>query len=409
MSEPTTIEVRDSLADIEAGAWNALDHTGNPFLTHEFLHGLEATDCVGDGTGWYPRHFLLHDDDGGLAAAVPAYLKTHSYGEFVFDWSWAQAFEQHGLNYYPKLIVAIPFTPATGPRLLVRDRTRRDAHGRLLGQAVRQFADAQNCSSAHFLFLTDAEQRLLCGRTPDDARLDDGGRNGSTGLGYLSRLDCQYHWHNHDYPDFDAFLNGCTAKRRKTIRRERRYVAEAGLTITRRFGHTLDEREWGYVHSLYESTYDRKWGMPSLTLDFFRRMGETFGERTLIVFAHDTRVSGEAEPVACAILFRGRDTLYGRYWGCRRQYHSLHFEACYYQGIEHCIEHGIDRFEPGAQGEHKITRGFVPTLTRSAHHVGHPAFRDAIDRYLEEESRHVMARCDGLADLLPFRQELAIP
>ena len=484
MTHTLQIEVRDSLADVPADEWDALDPDGNPFLRHAFLHGLEATGCLGRATGWHPRHVLLRrveDVDDGAAApggsrhggaaddatgkgggdgeddaprpgeligAVPAYVKTNSYGEFVFDWAWADAYQRHGLDYYPKLVAAIPFTPATGRRLLVREDQPYAETVRLLAAAVRRFAMSEGYSGAHFLFLTAGESEILSASpalTADEeaalfdeadaeagvaARADgetgdgteggpDGGTDGERGgepgdgvLGrlveaddHLRRLDCQYHWSNADYGTFDDFLAACTSKRRKTIRRERRHVTDAGLVLERRRGDTLSETEWHEVHGLYRSTYDRKWGNPSLTEAFFRRMGERFGAETLVVLARDPTDEAPIRPVACSIMFRGADTLYGRYWGCRREYNSLHFEACYYQGIEHCIEHGIARFEPGAQGEHKITRGFVPTLTRSAHWIAHPQFRDAIARFLAEEIPHVERRCEGLAELLPFKSD----
>ena len=417
MSQTLQIEVRDSLAEVPAEEWNALAADGNPFLRHEFLHGLEATGCLGRRSGWYPRHFLLRRLEGEvtdaapgageLVGAVPAYLKTNSYGEFVFDWAWADAYQRHGLDYYPKLVSSIPFTPATGRRLLVRPDQPWAETVRTLAAAMRQFAASEECSSVHFLFLTEPESELLSADDAPSAADGDAPSDGASD--HLRRLDCQYHWHDGGYASFEDFLADCTSKRRKTIRRERRHVAEAGLVLERRTGDTLDAREWGEVHRLYRSTYDRKWGSPSLTERFFRRMGETFGEHTLVVLAHDPSDAEPERPVACSIMFGGGDTLYGRYWGCRREYNSLHFEACYYQGIEHCIERGIPRFEPGAQGEHKITRGFVPTLTRSAHWIAHPQFRDAIGRFLAEEVPHVEARCAGLADLLPFRADIPSP
>lgn len=433
--EPTyRIEVRDSLAGVDPAAWDALNRAGYPFLFHTFLHGLETTGCLGQGTGWYPRYFLLRrgrfdaDDDATevpgaeLVGAVAAYVKTHSRGEFVFDWAWADAYQRHGQRYYPKLVAAMPFTPATGPRLLVAAGEPFEPIARLLAGAVRQFAASEDYSSVHWLFVTEAEAALLCGDPdgddpagdPDDApeagaaREDDDEDGATVGLpdadDHLARLDCQYHWRNRGYGDWEAFLAGCTSKRRKTLRRERRHVTEAGLVIERRRGDTLSATEWSDVHALYASTFDRKWGSASLTEGFFHHLGAAFGERTLVVLVHDPADRTPDRPVACSIMFEGDDTLYGRYWGCRREYPSLHFEACYYQGIDHCIERGLATFEPGAQGEHKITRGFEPTLTRSAHWIAHPRFREAIRDYLDEERPHVERRCSGLTELLPFRQ-----
>ena len=369
-----------------------------------------------------------------LVGAVPAYVKTNSYGEFVFDWAWAEAFERHQLNYYPKLVSSIPFTPATGRRLLVRADQPFAETVKLLATAVRQFAVTQGYSGVHFLFVTEAESEVLSAKTPalsdesitdaqdtannderesnEDAVVDDGIELDADLIGldaatdHLKRIDCQYHLHNDDnYTDFDDFLLRCTSKRRKTIRRERRHVRDAGLRLERRLGNTLSEQEWQWVHQFYSSTFDRKWGNPSLTHEFFRQIGKNMGDQVLIVFAYDDAGAEPDWPVACSIMFIGTSTLYGRFWGCRAEYSCLHFEACYYQGIDYCIAHGIKNFEPGAQGEHKITRGFVPTITRSAHYIRHAGFRDAIANFLAQETPFVQQRCTGLTDLLPFKAE----
>ncbi len=425
------IEVRDSLEFIDASQWNALSDSGNPFVLYEFLYSLECTACMGEHNGWYPRYFFLwsSEDDSNreLLAAVPAYIKTNSYGEFVFDWAWAEAYERNGLSYYPKLISSIPFTPATGPRLLIRADQPFAHTGRLLAAALMQFAASQEFSGVHFLFMTKAENDLLCGldTLDSDAKLTAADKraakpqseansesnldepSGEPKLGFMRRVDCQYHWHNDNYDSFDAFLSACTSKRRKTIRRERRHVSDANLTLVRRLGNTLSAQEWEQVHTLYASTYDRKWGNPNLSLEFFIRAGKEMGANILIVFAYEgnpDQISSLA--VACSIMFVGESTLYGRFWGCNKHYNSLHFEACYYQGIEYCIEHNIANFEPGAQGEHKITRGFEPTITQSAHFIAQADFRGAIQDFLKEETGHIEDRCAGLANLLPFKAEL---
>ncbi len=393
------IEVRDTLESIEASQWNALNDDGNPFLRYEFLFGLEKTECLGEHNGWYPRYFFLWENGTvgkSLLAGVATYVKTNSYGEFVFDWAWAEAYQRHNLDYYPKLVASVPFTPATGRRLLVRADQDYKKTALLLSNGVQQFCQSQQFSSMHWLFITEQETDLL---SP---------LNTSPNSNYLRRIDCQYHWKNANYESFDAFLAQCTAKRRKTIRRERRYVTDAQITLTNRLGNTLSEEEWAWVHKLYQSTFDRKWGNPSLTLAFFKRMGETFGNNILIVFAYNPFTESPDIPVACSIMFIGTKTLYGRFWGCREEHHCLHFEACYYQGIEYCIEHGIQTFEPGAQGEHKITRGFEPTITRSAHYIAHPQFRQAIGDFLAEETPHIEQRCKGLSNLLPFRSDVEI-
>jgi len=434
-----TLDIRSTLDAITAEQWNALNTDGNPFVRYEFLYGLEATDCLGAETGWYPQYFLLwqtndasestdDSENGELVAAMPAYVKTHSYGEFVFDWAWADAYHRHGDDYYPKMICAVPFTPATGPRLLIRDDQPFDAIVDVLVKTACQYANERKFSSLHWLFTSPKDCRALCGdserlltgeldlhhdpalaENSSDNQADkqaDNQAQGDDSVPLLRRMDCQYHWRNQGYQSFDDFLQRCTAKRRKTLRRERRYVTDAGIRLERRLGGSLTDQEWGWAHEFYVSTFDAKWGNPSLTREFFTRMGETFGDSTLVVFAYDPNDEQPDTPVAASIMFQGGNCLYGRYWGCRKEHHCLHFEACYYQGIEHCIENNITRFEPGAQGEHKITRGFVPTLTESVHYIAHPGFRDAIQRYLAEEKIHVRERCTGLADLLPFRSEI---
>ncbi len=417
MTRNMQIEVRDSLAEVTPAQWNALSDDGNPFLRHEFLHTLDVAGCLGEATGWYPRYFLLwigEEDTLELVGAVPAYIKTNSYGEFVFDWAWADAYQSHQQEYYPKLVSSIPFTPATGRRILVRSDMPMESTIKVLASAVRQFADSQEFSSVHYLFLTEAESDILSAVLPvnSDSSLADTGEPQEqtpaldpldTATDHLKRIDVQYHWHNDNYQDFNDFLARCTSKRRKTIRRERRHVSDAGLRLQQRLGNTLSEREWRWVHRFYESTFDRKWGNPSLTRPFFEQIGEQIGDKVLIVFAYDDTDDMPDWPVACSIMFIGTDTLYGRFWGCRAEHNSLHFEACYYQGIDYCITNQIKNFEPGAQGEHKITRGFVPTITRSAHYIRHPGFRDAIANYLAQETPHVQQRCAGLTDLLPFK------
>jgi len=424
MSNHIQIEVRDSLLDVGAAQWNALNDDGNPFLRYEFLHNLQSMGCLGEKTGWYPRYFLLwqgEEPEQQLVGAAATYIKTNSYGEFVFDWSWAEAYERNQMDYYPKLVCSIPFTPATGRRLLTRADQPFGYTVRLLAAGIRQFVLTEELSGGHILFLTEAESEALSGadaqideeraslsqkQTKADEDYDDQSQESAKrrGTDYLRRMDCQYHWHNDNYTDFDDFLARCTSKRRKTIRRERRHVSDANLRLEQRKGSTLSEEEWQWVHQFYTSTFDRKWGNPSLTRRFFEKIGQQMGEQILIVFAYAPDDKMPEWPVACSIMFIGTSTLYGRFWGCRTEFNALHFEACYYQGIEYCIENGIQNFEPGAQGEHKITRGFVPTLTRSAHFISHPQFRDAIENFLSHETPHVQQRCKGLSDLLPFKQ-----
>jgi|AntDeeMinimDraft_5_1070356.scaffolds.fasta_scaffold00361_1 predicted N-acyltransferase len=374
------LEVLKRFDDVDAAEWNAL--AGEfPFLRHEFLSALQRHGCIGRDYGWIPYFLLLRDAPGGtLVAAAPTFLKLNSFGEFVFDFAWAEAYERHGLRYYPKLVAAAPYTPAAGPRLLIAPGHDRDHIAAALAAAVREHAGELGVSSLHWLFPVERDLETL--------RAD----------GLLIRDDIQYHWTNDGYVDFDAFLDAFTSRKRKKARRERRRVHEQGIEIVRRHGSDMDTEEWSLAHHFYASTFEKKWNIPVLTRDFFAELGRTMGDRIVVVFA---RLAGRA--VAAAILFRGGDTLYGRYWGCDADFHSLHFELCYYQGIEYAIEQGLQRFEPGAQGEHKIARGFLPTWTHSAHWIAEPAFRDAIADYLDRERRLLAGHFRELAAGAPFR------
>ena len=378
------LQITTAINRVEADAWNRIAGTGHPFLRHEFLAALERHGCVGEHYGWLPRHLLAHDADGVLIGAVPLYLKDNSYGEFVFDWAWADAYHRHGIPYYPKAVSAIPYTPATGARLLVDPAADRDGVAEALIGLARTLVEQENLSSLHWLF-TDAA---------DTARLQQ--------QGFLPRLGCQFHWHNQGYGDFEDFLARLTSRKRKQLRRERRHVQDAGVELTTLHGHEMNPALWSIMHGFYRSTFEKKSGMPTLSQGFFEELSHTMGEQLVLVFAWH---GGEA--VAGAINFRGDDTLYGRHWGCREDFHSLHFEACYYQGIEYCIRHGLLRFEPGAQGEHKISRGFLPTATWSTHWVRHEGFRGAIGDFLRREQHGMTHYMETLADQSPYRQEVA--
>ena len=378
------IQVVERLDAIDGAQWDALDHRGYPFLRHAFLSALERTRCIGEGTGWSPRVLTLQDDRG-LAGALPAWLKTHSYGEFVFDFAWAQAYTRHGLRYYPKLIAAAPFTPATGPRCLVRSDLDQPLISRQLIQSLAEYADEQELSSAHVLFPAEADRSLL-ERDPE----------------WLMRRDCQFHWRNRGYADFEDFLGSFTADKRKKARRERRRVAEAGITFESRRGSEASPEEILTAWQLHRVTFLRRGNEPYLAAETFLEIARTMGESLLFKFAKH----GD-EIVAVAVFFVGRDTLYGRYWGCTENFHSLHFETCYHQGIEFCIERGLQRFEPGTQGEHKVSRGFAPTFTWSAHRIVEPRFRAAIADYLAREKIGVEQYAAGIAEHVPYKQELA--
>ncbi len=368
-----------SIDDIDPRQWNALTASAPPFLRHEFLAALEHGGCVGAGTGWQPSLLTLSDAQG-LAAAAPAYLKTDSYGEFVFDFVWAEAYRRYGLEYYPKLTVAVPFTPAGGPRLMVRPDRDESTARELLG-ALESLAARQGLSSVHALFL-DEPGRAACERG-----------------GWLLRRDCQFHWTNRAYTSFEHYLESFTAEKRKKARRERRRVQEAGIRFETRFGAELDPPLLDCIYAFHRETFLRHGHEPYLTREFFAEISRTLGESMMVKIAYDRRT-----PVAAAIFFWCPRTLYGRYWGASGEYHSLHFEACYHQGIEFCIERGIERFEPGTQGEHKVSRGFEPSLTWSAHYIADPRFREAIHRFLEQEGGLIEEYADQVRDHVPYRR-----
>jgi predicted N-acyltransferase len=371
--------VHKSIDELDPRQWNALGGDRNPFLRHEFLAALEHTGCIGPGTGWEPCYLTL-SDDVGLAAAAPAFTKTHSYGEFVFDFAWAQAYARFGRRYYPKLAMAVPFTPATGPRLLVRPDLDRAAMGARMLSNVEAHAASRGMSSVHALFL-DEPARAAC---------EQGG--------WLMRRDCQFHWTNRGYASFDAYLETFTAEKRKKARRERRRVAEAGIRFETRMGHELDERQLDQVYAFHRDTFLRHGHEPYLTRAFFSEAARTLGDALMVKLAVHA-----GTPVAASIFFWCQEALFGRYWGAAADFHSLHFEACYHQGIEFCIERGVARFEPGTQGEHKVSRGFEPALTWSAHYIANRQFRDAIEDYLAREGQAVDAYAEEIQGHVPYR------
>jgi hypothetical protein len=375
------IEVAQTLAAVPAADWNRLRGSECLFLRHEFLLALEETGCVGGNSGWYPCHLLLRDDGGRLVGAMPLYQKTSSHGEFVFDWTWADAYRRAGLHYFPKLVSAVPFTPATSPRLLFGTDQNIDVIAAALLGGATELARQIGASSVHVLFPTPGESDLL------------------SRAGFLPRKDCQFHWRNRGYADFDAFLGEFTAEKRKKAKRERRRVAEAGISFVRLTGAEIDAALWTQLMPLYASSFWRRGREPYLNEAFFRRISALMPDNVLAIVA---MLSGA--PVATALCFRSADTLYGRYWGCEGEHHSLHFETCYYQGIEYCIEQGLQSFEPGTQGEHKISRGFVPTETRSAHWLSHPQFATAIDQYLDRERSHIDEYIESARDHVPYRK-----
>jgi predicted N-acyltransferase len=369
----------DSIDTLRPGEWNSLGAQEHPFVRHEFLAALEHTHCVGADGGWEPRYLTLRDARG-LTAAAPAYLKSHSYGEFVFDFAWAQAYERVGRRYYPKLTLAAPFTPATGPRLLVRADVERAAACARLLEELQRYADQHALSGVHALFLDEAARAACAAR------------------GWLLRRDCQFHWRNRGYASFDDYLGTFTAEKRKKARRERRRVAEAGVRFETRFGGELDEALLDHIYALHRDTFLRHGHEPYLTRAFFSEIARVLPEALMVKLAVYQRAV-----VAVAIFFCSREALFGRYWGAAADYHSLHFEACYHQGIEFCIERGIARFEPGTQGEHKVSRGFEPAITWSGHYIADLQFRAAIADYLRREAAAVDAYALEVQGHVPYR------
>ena len=358
------VTVHDSISSIACEDWNALAGNDYPFLQHAFLELAEHTGSVSPDAGWTPRHLTLNDG-GKLRAAMPLYEKSHSWGEFVFDWAWAQAYEQAGLDYYPKLVSAIPFTPAPSTRILKADKSDDEA-ARILLHAAIQLAGDTACSSLHILFPTTDEIPLL-----DEA-------------GLLVRKDCQFHWRNRGYRNFDDFLATFTSAKRKKAKRDRRRVAENGIQFRRLRGAELDNDTWSTVYALIARTFMLRGSLPYFNQAFFEGLSAHLPENILVIMAEK-----DGRPVAAAVFFESDTTLYGRYWGSDGHFDALHFETCYYQGIDYCIASGKQLFEPGTQGEHKISRGFAPVETWSAHWLAHPEFADAIERYLNEEGRHI--------------------
>jgi uncharacterized protein len=370
-----------SIAQINPREWNALAGAAQPFLRHEFLLALEESGCVAPRTGWSPQHLIIEGDGGRPAAAMPLFRKAHSRGEFVFDFSWANAYAEHGLKYYPKLLTAVPFTPVCGPRLLISPHADIAATTQDVVRAVLDHARAEQLSSWHVLFPVDDIA----------AQLED--------AGLILRRDCQFHWFNQGYDSFEAFLATFTAEKRKKAKRERRRVAEAGITFDTRHGGDMDAQLWNTVYAFYADTFYRHGHEPYLNLDFFKRVAMAMPEELMLKIA---RLGGE--PIAVAIFFVGQEALFGRYWGAGGNYHSLHFEACYYQGIEYCIEKKLQRFEPGTQGEHKVPRGFVPTLTRSAHFIADPRFAGAIRDFARREARGVDRYAAAVNEHVPYHR-----
>jgi len=356
----------------------------NPFVAHEFLHSLELSTSVGRRTGWDPRHLVAENAEGHLVGAVPCYLKSNSRGEYVFDRGWAEAYERAGGSYYPKLQVSVPFTPATGPRLLARPGPQAETARATLAAGLVALCGELDASSVHLTFLPEAQARFLAAQ------------------GFLLRTDQQFHWRNAGYASFEDFLAALASRKRKTIRRERAEALANGVSIHWLTGKDLTEAVWDACFAFYIETGSRKWGRPYLTREFYSLIGERMADRILLVMAKRA-----GRWIAGAINFIGPDALYGRHWGAIEHHPMLHFEVCYYQAIDYAIAHGLGRVEAGAQGEHKLARGYLPTTTYSAHFIADPALRRAVADYLSRERAYVAAEGAELATLAPFRKDLA--
>jgi predicted N-acyltransferase len=355
----------------------------NPFVSHEFLSSLEASLSVGPRTGWEPQHLVVETAGGELIGVAPCYLKSHSRGEYVFDHGWAEAFERAGGSYYPKLQVSVPFTPVTGPRLLVKPGPLAAAARTALVKGLTEITTGNRLSSAHLTFMPEADWRALGEQ------------------GFLLRTDQQFHWHNNGYATFDDFLADLSSRKRKAIRRERKDALAPGIEVQWLTGSDLTETVWDAFFAFYMETGSRKWGRPYLTRDFFSIVGQAMGERILLVMA-----KRNGRLIAGAINFIGANALYGRNWGAIEHHPFLHFELCYYQAIDYAIAHKLARVEAGAQGEHKLARGYLPAPTYSAHFIANPGLRRAIDDYLRRERHYVAAAAEELAAAAPFRKDL---
>lgn len=381
MADALQVRFLRSLAEIPAADWDAIAGGDYPFLRHAFLYGLERSGCTTAESGWQPLHLLLTRGERAVGL-LPLYLKGHSWGEYVFDWSWADAWQRLGLAYYPKLVSAIPFTPATGPRLCLAPGEAEAAAWDTALTAIQGFAQDRGVSSWHLLFPEAAVSEALLAR------------------GLPRRRATQFHWFNRGYATFDDFLQTFTSRKRKSLRRERQRVAEQGLALRTLRGAQIQPAHWARFHHFYQMTYSKRSGHGGyLTREFFTEVAPSLGEQVVMVIAEHA-----GEDVAAALYFRSSDTLYGRYWGCLEEFDCLHFEACYYQGIEYCIAEGLQRFDPGAQGEHKIQRGFEPVATWSSHWIADPRLAEAVADFTRREQPHSEAYQREAATLLPFRE-----
>ena len=374
----------ESIKNIDETTWNNLVDSDYPFMQHSFLLSLEESKCVGEGTGWYTFHLLVKEEED-VIALMPMYIKTDSHGEFIFDWSWADAFYRNGLDYYPKLVSAIPFTPASGPRLCVLDESKRTHITSLIKEGLEEISIELGISSAHILL---PEKKELTSYVDS---------------GFSMRTSYSFHWFNNNYTDFDDFLKELTSRQRKNLRKERSKIFDQNIHMERIPGEDITEELWESFFKFYQTTYLKRGMQAYLNLDFFHKISERLPESLLLVIAKDAKTKGH---LAGALNFCDSKNLYGRYWGCLEEYDSLHFESCYYQGIEHCIEMKLNKFDPGVQGEHKIKRGFLPVETFSSHWIKDDRFKKAIDDFLIREREHILEYNERCKSLLPFKSSV---
>lgn len=374
----------ESIKNIDETTWNNLVDSDYPFMKHSFLLSLEESKCVGEGTGWYTFHLVVKEEED-VIALMPMYIKTDSHGEFIFDWSWADAFYRNGLDYYPKLVSAIPFTPASGPRLCVLDESKRTHITSLIKEGLEEISIELGISSAHILL---PEKKELTSYVDS---------------GFSTRTSYSFHWFNNNYSDFDDFLKELTSRQRKNLRKERSKIFDQNIHMERIPGEDITEELWESFFKFYQITYLKRGMQAYLNLDFFHKISERLPESLLLVIAKEAKTKGH---LAGALNFCDSKNLYGRYWGCLEEYDSLHFESCYYQGIEHCIEMKLNKFDPGVQGEHKIKRGFLPVETFSSHWIKDDRFKKAIDDFLIREREHILEYNERCKSLLPFKSSV---
>lgn len=382
----TEIRIHSRLSELDRDQWQALRHSRYPFLDYDFLFALESSGSIGKDSGWLPYYIVAYSDTESdpIEWIVPAFIKTHSYGEYVFDWSWAEAYQHHGLAYYPKLLCAVPFTPSMGPRVLHGHNTNAEQLWPTIAPLLDQLCQQQQLSGWHINFLPASHAQSMANEYQQTAL----------------RHGCQFHWHNRGYTDFDHYLERFTSRKRKSVRKERQKVAQQGIQLIRKTGTEISTDDIEYFYQCYQMTYAQRRSRGYLTQDFFRQLVRDMSAQMLLVLATENDT-----PVASALYFFDEQCLYGRYWGSLIEADALHFEACYYQGIEFCIERNLTRFDPGTQGEHKISRGFEPVTTYSLHTLQHPDFQNAVHDFVQQEQQHIAHYQQQARSLLPFKTD----